>query len=359
MIIDADAHVSIPDTLFTTRVPPPLQARAPRVVRLPEGRFWLIDGRLAPRPAGRGAGSPRGFNAEGPAGAQDTFCTNVPGRLADMDREGIDVAVLYPELIVVNPEIQDPDVATAASQVYNDHLAEQCASAPDRLKRVAVVALQDPVAAARELRRAMTELGCVGAVIPPMVGDRLLDHRDLAPFFEEADRLRAPIGVHAVTGVYSMPWQDLFDSQFGSHMVAMPMAYMVSLVSLFSGRMLERYPNVRYAFLEAGCGWAPYWIDRLDEHIKRRDPGAVLASEYVRQGRIMFSCEPDEIALPQVVGALGDGCIMYASDYPHGDSKWPHTVDALRSIPGLSERAQERILGENAARFYQGLMVPA
>jgi predicted TIM-barrel fold metal-dependent hydrolase len=73
----------------------------------------------------------------------------------------------------------------------------------------------------------------------------------------------------------------------------------------------------------------------------------------------VFSCEPDEAALPQVVDALGDGCIMYASDYPHGDSKWPNTVSALRSIPGLTEQAQERILGTNAARFYQGLAVTA
>src|SRR5438067_12699513 len=106
MIIDADAHVSIPDDLFTTRSPEELQARAPRVVRLPD-RFWLIDGRLAPRPGGRGSGSPRGFNAVGPVGAHDTFCTNLPGRLQDMDREEIDVAVIYPELIIVNPGIED------------------------------------------------------------------------------------------------------------------------------------------------------------------------------------------------------------------------------------------------------------
>jgi predicted TIM-barrel fold metal-dependent hydrolase len=359
MIIDADAHVSIPDDLFVSKLPASLRARAPRAVQLPEGRFWLIDGRLAPRPGGRGAGSPRGFAAVGPPGTQDTFCDNIPGRLADMDREGINVAVIYPELIVVNPDIEDPDVASAVSRVYNDHLAARCASAPDRLKRVAVVALQDPTEAARELRRAITELGCVGAVVPPLLGDRLLDHRDFAPFFEEANRLEAPIAVHAVTGVYSMPWQDLFDSQFGSRIVAMPMSYIVSLVGLFSGRMMEHYPKVRFAFLEAGCSWAPYWVDRIDDSLREREPDRVLASEYVRQGRIAFSCEPDEAALPRTVEALGDGGIMYASDYPHGDSKWPHTVSSLRAIPGLPEASLQRILSDNAARFYHGLAVPA
>jgi uncharacterized protein len=360
MIIDADAHVSIPDDLFLENLPPSLAAKAPRALRLPDGRFWLIDGRLAPRPGGKGSGSPRGFSAVGPPGTKDTFCTNIPGRLEDMDREEIDVAVIYPELIVVNPEIEDPDVASAVSRIYNDHLYSQCSPSPDRLKRVAVVALQDPVEAANELRRAMTELDCVGAVVPPIYsGNRLLDHRDFAPFFEEADRLAAPIAVHAVTGVYSMPWQDIFDTHFGSRVVAMPMSYIVSLVSLFSGSMLERYPNVRFAFLEAGCSWAPYWINRIDEELRERESGRTLASEYAHQGRIAFSCEPDEMALPQAVEALGEASIMYASDYPHGDSKWPNTVSSLRAIPGLSDSALERILADNALAFYQGLAVTA
>jgi len=52
-----------------------------------------------------------------------------------------------------------------------------------------------------------------------------------------------------------------------------------------------------------------------------------------------------------VINTVGDKCIMYASDYPHGDSKWPETVSRIRSA-GLSAEAQERILGANAARLY-------
>jgi predicted TIM-barrel fold metal-dependent hydrolase len=66
---------------------------------------------------------------------------------------------------------------------------------------------------------------------------------------------------------------------------------------------------------------------------------------------MVVSCEPGEIMLPAVVAAAGDKCIMYASDYPHGDSKWPHTVSSIRSA-GFSVDTQDRILGENAARLY-------
>ena len=55
--------------------------------------------------------------------------------------------------------------------------------------------------------------------------------------------------------------------------------------------------------------------------------------------------------LPAVINAVGDKCIMYASDYPHGDSKWPETVSRIRNA-GLSQESQNRILGDNAARLY-------
>lgn len=360
-IIDADAHVSIPEEMFAERLPASLRDRRPRLLDAGDGRrLWMIEGSLVPKPAGAGPGTPRGFNSGALQGAQDQYMTNVPGRLADMDREGVQVQVIYPDLLMVNAGILDPDLASAMARAYNDHIAERCAPAPERLRRVAVVALQDPIEAARELRRCMQELGCVGAVIPPLVGDRLLSHRDFEPFFEEADRLEAPIAIHGVTGVYPMPWSDLFTSYFGSRTVAVPVSYIVALVSLFDGHMLERYPSVRFGFFEAGgCSWAPFWIDRLDFYVRKRDARDTPASEWVRRGRLSFSCEPDEAALPTVVAALGSECILYGSDYPHGDSKWPETVSAVRSIPGLAPEAQERILGRNSLSFYRGLTVPA
>ena len=66
---------------------------------------------------------------------------------------------------------------------------------------------------------------------------------------------------------------------------------------------------------------------------------------------MVVSCEPGEVMLPAVIGAAGDQCIMYASDYPHGDSKWPETVSRIRAT-GFSTETQNRILGDNAARLY-------
>ncbi len=353
LIIDADAHVSIPEEMFLERLPAKLRERRPKLLLIDGGRhFWMVEGRLVPKPAGRGAGTPRGFTPRG--APKDHYLDNLEGRLEDMDKEGIQIQVLYPDLIMVDPEIEDPELASGMAGAYNDHVAERCKSVSDRLKRVAVVALQDSEEAAKELRRSVTELGCVGAVIPPLMGNRLLSHRDFEPFFEEANDLGIAVAIHGVTGVYSMPWQDLFTNNFGTHMVAMPLAYMVALTSLFDGNRMERYPKIRFAFMEAGCGWAPYWIRRLDEHIetRRSEPNLVTASEYVKAGRLFFGCEPGEYHLPQVVRELGDECLLYSSDYPHGDTKWPDTVRLMNEVRELSHEAKTKILASNAALFY-------
>ena len=351
LIVDADAHVAVPENLFLERFPASLQERRPkRLVIDGDKFFWMVEGRLVPKPAGRGPGTPRGFTPRG--APKDHYLDNIPGRLEDMDKEGIQIQVLYPDLVMVDPDISNAELACAMAQVYNDYSAELCAKANARLKRVAVVALQDAQAAAAELRRGMTRLGCVGVVIPPFVGERMLSHHDFEPFFQAANDLGAAVAVHGVTGVYSMPWQDLFFNTFAAHMVAMPMAYMVALTALFDGDVLEKYPRIRFGFLESGCGWAPYWVRRLDEHLENRKPGHVPASQHVAQSRMFFGCEPGEYHIPHVLAELGEGCLLYASDYPHGDSKWPHTVRMMNDVKGISSEARQKLLGANAVQFY-------
>jgi predicted TIM-barrel fold metal-dependent hydrolase len=351
IIVDADAHVSIPENLFAERFPESLRGRSPKRLTIDGDKFfWLVEGRMVPKPSGRGPGTARGFTPRG--APKDHYLDNIAGRLADMDQEGVAVQVLYPDLVMVDPEIHDRELASTMARVFNDYAFEQCRRADGRLQRVAVVALQDAHAAADEMERAVVDLGCCGVVIAPLFGERMLSHPDFDVFFRRANDLKAAIAVHGVTGVYSMPWQDLFYNTFAAHMVAMPFAYMVALTALFDGDMLEKYPDIRFAFLESGCGWAPYWVRRLDEHLRQRKPGHTPASQMVRDGRIFFGCEPGEYHIPHVITELGDGCILYSSDYPHADSKWPHTVRMIRGVQGVSDTAQQKILGENAVRFY-------
>ena len=131
---------------------------------------------------------------------------------------------------------------------------------------------------------------------------------------------------------------------------------MRQLTSIILEGIAERFPKLRLAFLEAGCGWAPYWIERMDEEYAKRSSEAPMLkrkpSEYVRAGKIFFSCEADECLLPQALKLIGESQIVYASDYPHWDGSYPHSLEELKSREDLSEAQKRNVLAENARRLY-------
>src|SRR5262249_24057838 len=144
---------------------------------------------------------------------------------------------------------------------------------------VAMIPLQDPVLAANEARRAATELGFPAVFIRPNpVGGRNLDDPALDPLWATMSELELALGIHeggfpnrpqVVRGRLTDPEQ--------AHVCFHPMEQMIAAVSLIYGGVLERFPGMRDAFLEAGCGWVPFWLHRMDEHWEnstRKDFGA-------------------------------------------------------------------------------------
>ena len=79
----------------------------------------------------------------------------------------------------------------------------------------------------------------------------------------------------------------------------------------------------------------------------RREP-----IEYVTSGSCYFATEPDEKLLPAALETVGDDFILYASDYPHTDSKFPNSVKWIRGRDDVSEESKKKMLSQNGARFY-------
>jgi len=369
MIIDADGHTHIPQEVFDNYLDKEYHRNRPRFVTFDDGRgCYIIEGRVIAKPFGWGPGTPGSIAGTVRTGkCKDWDLNNVPGRLEDLDLEGIDLQVIYPNVLMSINSWEHAGLATAVSRAYNTWIAEKCAQSGGRLRFAAVVALQDPNGAAQELERAVTSLGAAGVMVPGTIGARTLDHPDLYPFWETVEQLDVGVGVHTVTGMYPTVGQELFDHFWGAKAISMPLTLTTAMVSLVGGGIVDLFPRLRFGLLETGCGWLPYWMERLDEMHERgeKDPrmydgilnrkrpeGRVKPSELFTEGRMVVSCEPGEIMLPAAIAACGDKCIMYASDYPHGDSKWPETVSRIRAA-GFSETTQRRILGENAARLYK------
>jgi len=150
---------------------------------------------------------------------------------------------------------------------------------------------------------------------------------------------------------------DTWDNLFLQRSAAHPWCGMRNMAALIGSGMMDRYPRLRIGTLEAGHGWLPFWMRRLDEHaetIRAALPElSKKPSEYVMSGRYFQSIEiPEGADMTNAVADLvGDDVLMYASDYPHGESHFPESVKLALAWDMKDER-RRKLMWDNAVRLY-------
>ncbi|HTZ08691.1 MAG TPA: amidohydrolase family protein, partial [Acidimicrobiales bacterium] len=328
-VVDADAHAVEPPEFFADL----LGRFGDRVgLRTDTKLGVLIEGRPYPQYEGPGAGCPP---QHGLTTAPGVDPMRVEGVLANADTDGIDEMVLFPSFGLCVPTIEDPVLGAGLARSYNRWAAAFCATSGGRLHGAAVTPIEhgaDAVAVMEEAR----DLGLVCTIVPPALKTRNLDHPDLDPFYDAAAAMGMPLGVHGAPGIH-LPkiGVDRFDNYIQVHCISFPFDQMTAMTALVSGGVFDRHPTLRVALLEAGAGGLPWFVERLGEHYASRGdwiPGGWQhpPRHYVEAGNVVVTCEPDEATLPCVVEALGDRCVMFASDYPHWDGAWPRATTELR-----------------------------
>jgi predicted TIM-barrel fold metal-dependent hydrolase len=130
---------------------------------------------------------------------------------------------------------------------------------------------------------------------------------------------------------------------------------MIELTSIVFEGVLERFPKLILAALEAGCQWIPFLMDRMDMEYGHRSPQAPLLkkkpSEYMTSGQIYYHAELWEPMLPHVIERIGEDLIIYASDYPH-EPDLAQVIRKFEARKDLSDTAKRKILSDNGKRFY-------
>jgi predicted TIM-barrel fold metal-dependent hydrolase len=370
-VVDADVHVIEPATMWREHVDAAFLGREPQPEDLAFG--MVVDGiaintwDARERDLDDGARSLRKerilatFREIYPDAYERGF--DAASQLDSMDTEGIDVAVLYPSfgLFALATDGLDPKLALAISRAYNDWLAGFCARNPSRLKAVAMVPRQDPAGAALEAARAVDELGMVGVFVRPNAVDgRTLDDPFYDPLYDTVQELDVPLGLHeGGKAGHPQAGADRFTDLEMQHICTHPLEQMCAAVSLLYGGVLERYPLLQVVFLEAGCGWVPFWLERMDEHhdnAQARSFGgtrkrSLRPSEYFRR-QCYVSANADETFLSSVADEIGEDRIVFSSDYPHPDAPFPHAVDEFLALDDLSAERKRKILWDNALTLY-------
>lgn len=351
-VIDADGHVHEADELFSEYLDPAFRDRTPGFT-LDENnnRRFFFDGVAHPP-------FPVEISIRKPMLAEN--------RLRVLDKERIQSAVLFPSAALIASYL-DPDFADAMVRAYNGWISDYVKPHKSRLLFAGMVSLHDIPAAIAEAQRAVGDLGAVAiAVRPNPTAGRTLDSADYDPFYAAVQELGVPLTVHESTGCMETAGGDRYGGMMNpsgyvfSHIISHSFEQMFAAMSIIGGGVLERHPDLKVGFLEAGCSWLPYWLARLDDHHEHPKlggylggPGRGLAmkpSEYFER-QCMVTCDPGDHTIPLAVQGIGAHKIMFATDYPHFDSG-AGSVAGFTSVDGISVQDQERILWRNAAKFY-------
>ncbi len=334
---------------------PAFHDRAPQVVTRDGVSRLLIEGELWPRHDRGSATSRDGDTLDKHEPKNGMWDPRV--RLQHMDLEGIDVAVLFGGSICLGiGAFKDPPFAAAMARAYNRWLADFCAADTARLKGVASIPPQSPRDAVAELERVAAQ-GFVTVGLPPNVNGVNLNDERFLPVYAAAEQTGLAVSVHGGPRIpcLEVTAAERFTNFHMVHAIAHPFEMMMAVASVIAGGILDRHPRLRFAFLEAGVGWAPYWFERLDGHYRtlgKQGPAQAAPSEYVKSGQCWFSCECGEETLPWALEALGEDRVVYASDYWHYDAKFPNSVKAVASMSTITEEQKARVLGLNAAKLY-------
>jgi uncharacterized protein len=377
VICDSDLHVMEPPDLWERYIDPAWAHAAPRgLSEIPRDMRVKVKNSVmlklgAVRPARPSAERRSGWRAEhdNAYAASEARSWDAQSQVDAMDAEGLDLAVLFPSrgLFVLGldsieqagPDGLEPDYATAISRAYNDWMKDFCDFAPERMFGAGMVAPHDVSGAVEEARRCVEELGFRAIFLAPAtVNRRPWHHPAYDPLWKEIERLDVPVAFHGGGQTYLTPDFSLgvLDTLMLWHTFSQPLGIQFVTACFCGGGVLERFPNLRVALLEGNCSWAPWFLYRLDEHYEWT--GAFEApeltmppSEYFKRN-CWVSVEADEEPVPHFISTFGDERLIFSTDYPHGDSKFPHAVDAFDKLP-LTDDSKARIVGANWTDLYK------
>lgn len=323
----------------------------------------LISGNMGDRTVGgrlHAGGAVSGDKEVYPLGEGGELHPVAATTLRSMDAMAIDYSILFPTPMLnlgLNPDLKVREELTWA---FNRWLVEDVVSTDPRLLAMPLLPIHEPEQCLRTIRAFADRPGVVGFMITCLQYEPLHRNRYMKVFAELNER-GLPVAFHSAPNWRERPFTVL-DSFLGVHALGFPFYAMIQLTNVVLTGMPERFPNIRWIFMEAGQAWVPFLIARLDNEYKQRSSEAPLLkrlpSEYIRD--MYFTTQPFEsherAEDTRAMFDMMDGgrSLLYASDYPHQDFDTPASI---WDQPRFTEEERKAVLGGTALELF-GLPMP-
>jgi predicted TIM-barrel fold metal-dependent hydrolase len=347
--VDADTHIMECEDTWSY-MPAAEQDLVPRTLAFAPGeappwlhptrqRFWFIEGQLQPK---------RIVDDLTSGTTEATRCLyDVPARLKDMDDLGVELQVIYPTLFL-KEVTRRGELQAALYRSYNRWLADRCSQSNGRLRWIALVPYASPSDALDEITFAKENGACGLFKLGLECGDLSASDSYFFPFYRRALELGMPICIHQ-----GQPWSAVNPVVGARNAFNRATPPISAFVALIVDKVPERFPGLRFGFIELGSSWLPHAIDlaRLPDWLARErgDKGYQSLEDF----DFFITCQARE-ELPHLLRWAGtDRNFMIGSDYSHND------IASVKDAHGqvvqredLSAETAARITSENAARFY-------
>lgn len=290
-----------------------------------------------------------------PGGDRDGFHPMAAGLLHSMDQMAIDYSILFPTPMLTLGAHPQPEMEVEVGRAYNRWLVRDVLTASPRIRTMAYLPLSNPEASVEFIDEFAEAPGVVGFMVTAVRYQPIHENRFMKVFAALNER-SVPLAFHSGPNWSERPFEQL-NRFLSAHALGFPFYAMLQLTNLVVNGIPERFPNVRFIFMEAGQAWVPFLIARLDGEYRMRSSEAPLLrrlpSAYIRD--MFFTTQPFEQlddashlrAMFEMMAA--DTQLLYSSDYPHQDFDLPTVI---WDLPFLTDEAKRNILGGNAMRLF-------
>ena len=365
-IISSDDHIFEPSDMWTSRVEPSFKDRAPHIVRLDDGDDWWFTDGVKGITVASGSLTGNRFEGNDDLSWADQKEHVRPGaydpdeRIKDMDIDGIDSSVMYPNQGLLLFAVPDTNLLNELCRTYNDWLAELCSTHPKRLKGIAMINLDDIEWAVKEIERS-SSLGLVGAMIPsyPKIGKNY-DLSEYDPFWAAAQDTAMPLSLHLGSNRPN-PGEEPIDLETvtSDWLCNVDFFVRMSLAQMILGGVFERYPKLQVGSIEHEIVWVVHFLERLDYTYTQRTflphwhryKEDMLPSDYLHRN-VFLSFQEDSSGI-EMRDLIGVDSLLWGSDYPHVESTFPRSREILEEVlADCTDEEKAKITSKNVARVY-------